>query len=128
MKIKQRNWFQPFCPSLLEEEAKRFFIDIKGYDKYMTMGYKINLKERENIKAVINVDNSSRPQMLGNENPLYRKLIENVKKLTGNGIVLNTSFNLHGYPIVNTADDAIEVMLKNKAPYLILGNFFVEFK
>jgi len=128
MKIKQRNWFQPFCPSLLEEEANRFFIDIKGYDKYMTMGYKINLKERENIKAVINVDNSSRPQMLGDENPLYRKLIENVKKLTGNGIVLNTSFNLHGYPIVNTADDAIEVMLKNKAPYLILGNFFVEFK
>jgi len=128
LRIKRRDWFQPFCPSLLEEEADKFFSDVKGYDKFMTMAYQSKLGMKERIKAVINVDGSARPQMLGAENPLYRKMIENVKSLTGDGIVLNTSFNLHGYPIVNTPDDAIEVMLKNKAPYLILGNFFVEFK
>ncbi len=128
MKIKQRNWFQPFCPSLLKEESEKFFVSIKGYDKFMTMGYFSKPEVLERIRAVVNVDGSARPQMLGNENPLYRKLIESVKKITGDGIVLNTSFNLHGFPIVNTPDDGIEVMLKNKAPYLILGNFFVEFK
>jgi len=128
MKIKQRNWFQPFCPSLLEEEAEKFFVDIKGFDKYMTMGYSTKPEATDRIRAVINVDNSSRPQMLGKENLLYRKLMENVKKITGDGIVLNTSFNLHGFPIVNTPEDAIEVMLKNKAPYLIMDKFFVEFK
>jgi carbamoyltransferase len=127
LRIKRRDWFQPFCPSLIEEDARKIFSDLKGYDRFMTMAYQTEPNVHDHVKAVVNVDGSARPQMLGNENPLYRKLIEGVKKHTGYGIILNTSFNLHGYPIVNTPDDAIEVMLKNKAPYLIMGNYFVEF-
>jgi len=128
LKVKKRNWFQPFCPSLLLEDAKKFFIDLKGYDKYMTMGYMCKADVIDRIKAVINVDNSSRPQMLGDENPKYRKMIEEVKKNTGDGIILNTSFNLHGFPIVNTPEDALEVMLKTKTRFMVLGNFFVELR
>ena len=128
LRIKKRNWFQPFCPSLLKEESEKFFDDIKGYDKYMTMGYRSKPEARDRIKAVINIDGSSRPQMLGDENPRYRKLIERVKKNTGDGIVLNTSFNLHGFPIVNTPEDALDVMLKTKSKYMAMGNFFVELK
>jgi len=126
--IKKRNWFQPFCPTLLEEESEKFFIDIKGYDKFMTMGYKTRPKVRDRVKAVVNIDGSARPQMLGKENPKYRRLIEQVKKNTGDGIVLNTSFNLHGYPIVCTPKDALKTMLKTKTKYMALGNFFIELK
>jgi len=126
--VKKRNWFQPFCPSLLVEEAEKFFSDVKGYDKFMTMGYRTRPEVRDRVKAVINVDGSARPQMLGGENPKYRVLIEQIKKNTGDCIVLNTSFNLHGYPIVNTPKDAIEVMLKTKTKCMAIGNFFVELK
>jgi len=126
--VKKRNWFQPFCPSLLVEESEKFFSDVKGYDKFMTMGYRTRPEVRDRVKAVINVDGSARPQMLGDENQKYRVLIEQVKKNTGDGIVLNTSFNLHGYPIVNTPKDAIEVMLKTKTKCMAIGNFFVELK
>jgi len=128
LQIKKRNWFQPFCPSLLKEETEKIFSDVKGYDKYMTMGYRTRPEFRDRVKAVINVDGSARPQMLFDENPKFRVLIEQVKKNTGDGILLNTSFNLHGYPIVNTPKDAIEVMLKTKAPRMAMGNFLIELK
>ena len=126
--IKKRNWFQPFCPTILEEEAKKIFINIKGYDKFMTMGYRTKSELRDRVKAVVNIDGSARPQMLGKENPKYRKLIEQVKKNTGDGIVLNTSFNLHGYPIVCTPKDALKTMIKTKTKFMALGNFFIELK
>jgi carbamoyltransferase len=128
LQIKKRNWFQPFCPTLLKEEAEKFFIDMKGYDKFMTMGYKTKPEIRDRVKAVINIDGSARPQMLGDENQKYRELIEQVKKNTGDGIVLNTSFNLHGEPIVCTPKDALETMIKTKTRYMALGNFFIELK
>jgi len=126
--IKKRNWFQPFCPSLLKEEAEKFFSDVKGYDKFMTMGYRTRPEVRERVKAVINIDGSARPQMLEDENQKYRELIEQVKKNTGDGIILNTSFNLHGEPIVCTPKDALETMIKTKTGYMALGNFFIELK
>lgn len=128
LQIKKRSWFQPFCPSLLEEDAKRIFKDVDAYDRFMTMGYMTKEGIRDQVASVINVDGSARPQMLGKENQKYRELLEEVKKNTGLGIVLNTSFNLHGFPIVNSPEDAIEMMLKTKAPYMGIGNFFVELK
>jgi carbamoyltransferase len=128
LQIKKRNYFQPFCPSLLKEEAEKFFIDIKGYDKFMTMGYRTKPEVRERVKAVINVDGSARPQMLEDENQKYRILIEEVKKNTGDGIILNTSFNLHGEPIVCTPKDALETMFKTKTKYMAMGNFLIELK
>jgi len=128
LQIKKRSWFQPFCPSLLEEHAEKIFSDVDSFDGFMTMGYWTRPELRDKIISVINVDGSARPQMLGKENPGFRKLIETVAKKTGHGIILNTSFNLHGYPIVNTPEDAIDMMLKSKAPIMAIGNFLVELK
>ncbi|HDM05774.1 MAG TPA: carbamoyl transferase, partial [Candidatus Aenigmarchaeota archaeon] len=129
LKVKRRGWFQPFCPSLLEEESKKFFEDYDGKpDNFMTMGFMSREDVRERIKAVLHVDGSSRPQMVCNENKEYRMLLEKVKKNTGDGIVLNTSFNIHGEPIVCSPRDALETMLRTKTRYMILGNFFVELR
>tara|TARA_B100002003_G_C13942447_1_gene457303 strand:- start:117 stop:812 length:696 start_codon:yes stop_codon:yes gene_type:complete len=126
LQIKRREWFQPFCPSLLKEEAKKFFTDIKQYDKFMVMGYNTKKSIRHKLKSVINVDGSARPQMLDNENKKFRNLIKQVKKNTGDGVVLNTSLNLHGFPIVNKPEEAIEVMLNTKSKYLALGNYLIK--
>jgi len=124
--VKKRDWFQPFCPTILKEDAKKFIGDTNGIDKFMTMAYTTMKESRPNIKAVMNVDNSIRPQILGNENKKYRGVIEQVKKNTGDGIILNTSFNIHGYPIVMTPEDAIKSFKITKAKYLAIGNFLVK--
>ncbi len=126
VQLKKRDWFQPFCPSVLAEDSKRLFEDVDQYDRFMTMGYMAREGIAKKIVAVLNVDNSARPQMLLDENPRYRKLLEYVKQKTGYGIVLNTSFNIHGYPIVNTPLDAIKSMKEGKAKYLAIGDYWVE--
>lgn len=128
IKVKKREWYQPFCPSVLDTESRKLFKDVNSFDSFMTMAYLAKEEKIDEIKSVINVDGSSRPQMLQDENSRYRRLIKHVKKNTGNGIVLNTSFNLHGFPIVLTPADAIETMLKTNTRYMAIGNFFVENK
>jgi len=124
--VKKRDWFQPFCPTILKEDAKKFIGDANGFDKFMTMAYTTRKEARSKIEAVMNVDNSIRPQILGNENKKYRGVIEQVKRNTGDGIILNTSFNIHGYPIVMTPEDAIKSFKITKAKYLAIGNFLVK--
>jgi len=126
LEIKERDFFQPFCPSLLEEEKDRLFEDADTIDRFMTMGYMTREQVREAVSAVTNVDASARPQMLGEENLLYRKLLSQLKKLTGYGVVLNTSFNLHGFPIVNTPADAVDMMIKSKNKFMCLGPYLIE--
>jgi carbamoyltransferase len=124
--FKKRNWFQPFCPSILEEDAGSIFQNVRQYDKFMVMGYHVKPDAVDSVRAVINVDNTARPQMVGEENPLFRNLLREVKKNTGLGAVLNTSFNLHGYPLVCSPEDAITVQMNTKAKYLVIGNYLIE--
>ncbi len=100
--VKKREWFQPFAPSLLEEEAERMLdYDNKGYDKFMTSAYYVKEDLREQEKSVIHIDGSARTHMVGEENPGYMELLKHMKKhFPDYGIVLNTSFNIHGMPIV----------------------------
>ncbi len=67
-----------------------------------------------------------RPQILDRENPRYRKLLEEVKKLTGLAIVLNTSFNRHGEPMVNAPVDAIKTFNETDCRYMAMGKYLVE--
>jgi len=124
--IKRREWYQPFCPSLLEEDVHRFFGDFGRYDKFMTMGYCIKKEYAKEMEAVIGKDKSSRPQMVGNENKKYRALLKAVKKQLGHSAILNTSFNIHGYPIVCSPEDAVKTFLSCKDVKLIIGDFLVE--
>jgi carbamoyltransferase len=127
--VKQREWFQPFCPSILEEDSKKILEDWDGKpDKFMTMGYMLKKEFKKIYAPVSNVDGSVRPQMVGNENQKYRKLLEKIKKEKGVGIVLNTSFNIHGEPIVCSPADALTTMIKTKTKYMILGDYLVILK
>ncbi|MEM3181476.1 MAG: carbamoyltransferase C-terminal domain-containing protein [Candidatus Micrarchaeaceae archaeon] len=124
--VKQREWYQPFAPSMLDEEAAVLLNDPKGLDKFMTMAYEVKETLAPKLKSVIHVDNTARPQMVGNENMKYKELIKQVKKHEGYGVVLNTSFNIHGMPIVRSPEDAIETMRKTKTRHMLIGNFYVE--
>ena len=126
LKVKKRVWYQPFCPSILEEDAKKVFSDCDYPESFMTMGFMVKKEHQKDMEAVTNVDGSSRPQMLKNENLFYKEILKNVKKKTGLSAVLNTSFNLHGFPIVNNPNDAIDVMKKSKNEYMVMNNYFVE--
>ena len=124
--VKRREWFQPFAPSVLEEDLARVVdYDSKGYDRYMTMAYKVKDSPMDATKSVVNVDYSARPQAVGQENPNYRELLDNMKRLTGYGLVLNTSFNLHGMPIVMTPEDAIATMKATKTKYMFINGVAV---
>lgn len=124
--VKQREWYQPFCPSLLEEDASKLFSNIKGKDRFMTMAYQVKADRADAMRSVVHVDNTARPQMVGKENRNYRKLLGKVRKNSGYGVVLNTSFNIHGMPIVMSPDDALQTMKKTKTRHMFLGSFYVE--
>ncbi len=126
VRVKQREWYQPFCPSLLDTERRKLFKDADSVDSFMTMAYMARENKINEIKSVVNVDGSSRPQMVRDENEKYRALLKRMKKNTGNGVALNTSFNLHGFPIVLSPADALSIMLKTKTKYMAIGNFWVE--
>ncbi|VVB77120.1 Uncharacterised protein [uncultured archaeon] len=128
MYVKQREWYQPFAPSMLSEEAPRLLDEIKGRDKFMTMAYKVKPGKEGLLKSVIHIDNTARPQMVGDENPNYRGLLRNLVKLEGHGVVLNTSFNIHGMPIVLSPEDAIGTMKKTKTKHMFIEGFYVENK
>ncbi|MEM0154869.1 MAG: carbamoyltransferase C-terminal domain-containing protein [Methanothrix sp.] len=124
--VKRREWFQPFAPSVLEEDLGRIVdFDNKGYDRYMTMAYKVKDSAKDVTRSVVNVDYSARPQAVGQENPNYRELLNNMRRLTGYGLVLNTSFNLHGMPIVMTPEDAIATMKATKTKYMFINGVTV---
>ena len=126
MYVKKREWFQPFAPSLLESDAPKLLeYDDKGADRYMTMTYMVRPEMYEMTRSVVNVDHSARPQMVGSENTFYMELLKSVKRHTGYGIVLNTSFNLHGYPIVMSPADALKVMKETGTKHMFINGITV---
>ncbi|MGI0133652.1 MAG: carbamoyltransferase C-terminal domain-containing protein, partial [Candidatus Micrarchaeaceae archaeon] len=126
MYVKKREWFQPFAPSMLEEEAEHLLeYDGKGYDKFMTSAYAVKKTMHDKAKSVMHVDGTARPHMVGDENGMYQLLLKEVKRHTGHGIVLNTSFNIHGIPLVMDPKDAIETMKITKTKHMFINGLFV---
>ena len=99
---------------------------IKGADRFMTMAYKVKDGKEDVMKSAVHIDNTARPQMVGKENMSYRRLMERVRKELGYGVVLNTSFNIHGMPIVMSPEDAIITMKRTKTRHMFIGGFYVE--
>src|SRR6266568_4308612 len=123
-RIKKREPFRPFAPSILEEHVGDYFEQTHPAPT-MLMVYQIKPERRAEIPAVTHVDGSGRLQTVTREvNPRYYQLIEDFYKLTGVPAVLNTSFN-ENEPIVCTPRDAIECFLKTKMDVLYLGNHCV---
>ncbi len=112
---------------MLEEEADVVLEDAcGGPNRFMTMGYMVRQDMQEQLEGVIGVDGSCRPQMVGGEAPLFRALLTAVKRRTGRGVVLNTSFNIHGEPLVCSPQDALRTLRETGSDTLIMGNYLIE--
>ncbi|HDD31687.1 MAG TPA: carbamoyl transferase [Thermococcus litoralis] len=120
-----RDAFQPFAPSILEERIEDYLHD-PCPNKFMTMSYRATEKMIKEAPAVVHIDGTTRPQtLLRDDNPRYYDIIKRFERETGVGVVLNTSFNMHGEPIVCSPADAIRTFKKAKLDALVLENFVV---
>lgn len=124
--IKKRPYYQPFASSILREDARKLLEPYKRENRFMTVGYAVKRDHLQNLAAASHIDGTTRPQMLGKENMLYRKLLERIRKRTGYGALLNTSLNKHGKPMVMDPEDAIWTLLNTGARKLAIGSFIVE--
>lgn len=125
-KIKHREPFRPFAPSLLVEEFDRFFEGKKKHSPFMTINYDAQPQNAAKIPAVVHEDSTSRIQTVSEkDNPLYYRLLNEVKKQTGIGMVVNTSFNVNMQPIVNTPADAVSTFYGCGMDVLYLGPFVI---
>ena len=126
LELKRRVWYQPFCPSILDEEAPILLSNWNGrIDRYMTMAYRASPTGRERLAATLGADGTCRPQMVGAEGGRFRSLLLEIRAATGVGAVLNTSLNLHGEPMVASPADAVSTFVRSGADALALGDFLV---
>ncbi|HPA55806.1 MAG TPA: carbamoyltransferase [bacterium] len=148
LKIKYREGFRPFAPSVMEEEIKTFF-DLDDITPYMLLVAPVQEKRRNKVPAnynslplyerlyhlrsdvpsITHVDFSARIQSVSKEtNPRYWQLIDTFRQKTGFGVIVNTSFNVRGEPIVCTPDDAFRCFMRTEMDYLVMGNYFFDKK
>jgi carbamoyltransferase len=126
-RIKHRETYRPFAPSVLEERVGEYF-ERNEPSPFMLMVFQVRQDQRARIPAVTHVDGSGRLQTVSAKtNPRYHQLISEFERQTGIGLVLNTSFNEHE-PIVATPHDAISCFMKTRMDVLALGNFVLERK
>ena len=125
-RIKHRERYRPFAPSVLEEDYKKYF-KLNRPSPYMLLVAKV--KKPKLIPSVTHVDGTARVQTVNiNQNKIFYKLIKEFKKITGIGCILNTSFNDAGEPIVETPLDAIIGILNMDMDYLVLGSRVIDAK
>lgn len=146
LKIKYREGFRPFAPSVLEEDIQEYFvmdcpspymlhvIPVKderlkplpeGYNEMELYDRLYHL--RSDIPAITHIDYSARIQSVNkNTNPKYWSLINEFKNQTGYGVIVNTSFNVRGEPIVCTPDDAFRCFMRTEMDFLVIGNFLFD--
>ncbi len=146
LKVKYRESFRPFAPSVLKNDASDWFeldvespymllvAKVKGNkqikmseDQNKLFGIeKLNLKRSE-IPAVTHLDYSARIQTVNEEtNPMYYKLIKKFKEMTGCSVIVNTSFNIRGEPIVNTPENAFNCFMGSELDILVIGNCYLK--
>ncbi|NHJ14477.1 MAG: hypothetical protein EAX95_12430 [Candidatus Thorarchaeota archaeon] len=124
-RIKGREIWRPLAPSVLEGSFFDLFEDTESVllSNYMLTTAIIRNDWKRKIPAVVHIDGTTRPQVVQKDQILYRSLIEEFSNLTGIPLVINTSFNLQGEPIVNSPEDAIDVFMRcEDIDVLVLGN------
>ncbi|MEO8049539.1 MAG: carbamoyltransferase C-terminal domain-containing protein [Acidobacteriota bacterium] len=127
--IKSRDFWMPFAPSVLAERAGEYYSKPKPVESpYMMFAFPSRPEQRAAFAAAQHpYDFTTRPQeVTATHNPDYYRLLKEYEARTGHGIVLNTSFNLHGEPMVYRARDAVDVFLRSGLEYMALGNWWVE--
>jgi carbamoyltransferase len=126
--VKFREGFRPFAPSVTEDGADEYFEKIY-YSPFMTSTFTVRADARDTIPAVTHADGTARIQTVSSrDEPLYYRLISEVGKRTGVPVVLNTSFNIKGQPIVENPNQAISTFYGSGLDLLVAGSFVVEKK
>lgn len=124
--VKYREDFRPFAPSVLEERAHEYF-DCKGPLPFMLFVVKVLPEKRSEIPAVTHIDGTARVHTVSKKtNPKYYSLIQEFDKLTGVPVLLNTSFNIKGEPIVLSPAEAIRCFAATGIDYLVMGDFLLQ--
>ncbi|KPM48226.1 carbamoyltransferase family protein [Jiulongibacter sediminis] len=148
LKIKYREGFRPFAPSVLAEDVEEYF-ECKTSSPYMLLVHGVQQKRRNqtpdnyeslpildklyflrsDLPSITHIDYSARIQTVHKEtNPRYYQLISDFKDKTGVGVVVNTSFNVRGEPIVCTPEDAYRCLMRTEMDYLVIGNYLFDKK
>lgn len=146
LKIKYREGFRPFAPSVLDTDVEEYF-ECKSTSPYMLLVHGVQPKRRNavpsnyetlpmmdklyflrsDLPSITHIDYSARIQSVHAEtNPRYHQLISDFKDQTGVGVVVNTSFNVRGEPIVCTPEDAYRCLMRTEMDYLVVGNFLFD--
>jgi len=146
LKIKYREGFRPFAPSVLEEDIQSYF-ELDRPSPYMLLVAPVRAEKRipapsdyhekglyqrlyflrSDIPSITHIDYSARIQSVSKDvNPRYWQLIREFKTLTGYGVVVNTSFNVRGEPMVCTPQDAYRCFMRTEMDYLVMGNYMLD--
>ncbi len=126
--VKMRDFWMPFAPSILAEREQDYMINPKGIDgRFMAVGFDSSELAKEHIPAGLHpFDKTARPQIVHKEdNPRYHSLIKAFEDHTGVGAVMNTSFNIHGEPIVGTPEQAIDTFMRCGLHHLLIGDILI---
>jgi carbamoyltransferase len=129
--IKSRDFWMPFAPSVLRERADDYLVNPRGLaSPYMMLAFPTRPERRDEIIAAVHPhDGTARAHIVeASDNPEYHQVIREFERRTGTGAVLNTSFNLHGEPLVCSAADAIDTFERSGLPHLALGRFIISKK
>jgi carbamoyltransferase len=129
--IKNRDFWMPFAPSVLRERENDYLVNPKGLaSPYMMLAFATNPKRRDEITAAVHPhDGTARAHLVDEAwNPGYHRVIREFERRTGIGAVLNTSFNLHGEPLVGSPADALDTFERSGLPHLALGRFLISKK
>jgi carbamoyltransferase len=126
--IKSRDFWMPFAPSILAERAADYLVNPKKLaSPYMMLAFPTYPKRRDEITAAIHpYDGTARAHVVEQAwNPDYHRVIREFERRTGIGAVLNTSFNLHGEPLVASAEDALDTFERSALPHLALDRWLI---
>ncbi len=122
-KVKFREAWRPFCPSTTVESGHRYF-DFEGPLPYMIVACDARPGEEERLPSVVHVDNTVRVQTVHPDtNPRYHQLITEFGRISGHPVVLNTSFNIKGEPIICRPSEAVTCFLNTAIDALVMGDF-----
>tara|TARA_Y100001936_G_C16079009_1_gene676248 strand:+ start:141 stop:1871 length:1731 start_codon:yes stop_codon:yes gene_type:complete len=124
-RVKFREEFRPFAPAILEEYTEEYF-EIEQESPHMLIAVDVKKEKINQIPAVVHIDNTARVQTVTEQNnPEFRKLLEHFFKLSQIPVLLNTSFNVKGQPIVNSPEDALDCFLSTNIDVLAMGSYFI---
>lgn len=124
-RVKHREEFRPFAPTVAKEDQFTYFA-LRASSDYMLLAPSVREEYREKLPAVTHIDNTARVQAVSKDSePFIHQLLMELKRIIGVSVVLNTSFNVAGEPIVESPTDALNTFLKTNIDVLVIGNYVI---